>query len=310
MIELLIDPFRLPFMATALLAFTALAVAAAPVGVLVHLRGLEFLADGLTHAVFPGLAIGFALAGRPGLLPAALLAALLAGAAIALVTARRPRAADAVVAIVFTAAFSIGVIAVSRGVDAAGQLEALLFGRLLAISPDLLPGLSVSLLLALLLGLAGWRSQVLRAFDPIGARALGVRPLLAELLLGAQLSLLAVVASVTVGSLLAVAVLVLPAAAARLLSTRLGLLPLLAALLAALAGWLGLAANFALSVGGGLPLPGGATVVLALIAVYALCLLFAATRRGRRARRALLGFRASAAVPRTRVPGAPVRGSR
>ena len=53
--------YALPFMGRALVVLLVLAVVAGLVGVLVNLRGLEFISDGLTHAVFPGLAIGLAV---------------------------------------------------------------------------------------------------------------------------------------------------------------------------------------------------------------------------------------------------------
>ena len=55
--DALFGAYALPFMGRALVVLLVLAVVAGLVGVLVNLRGLEFISDGLTHAVFPGLAI-------------------------------------------------------------------------------------------------------------------------------------------------------------------------------------------------------------------------------------------------------------
>ena len=84
----LLDAFQLPFMARALVTLLVLAFAAGTVGVLVNLRRLEFLSDGLTHAAFPGLVLGFLVAGSPGLLPGALIVAL--AAALLLSQGRHP----------------------------------------------------------------------------------------------------------------------------------------------------------------------------------------------------------------------------
>ena len=51
------SPFSAPYLARPLVLLIALGIAAGTVGVLVHLRRLEFSTDGLTHAVFPGLAV-------------------------------------------------------------------------------------------------------------------------------------------------------------------------------------------------------------------------------------------------------------
>src|SRR3954452_10060879 len=128
-----IDPFALPFMARALGVLLALAVVAGVVGVLVNLRGLEFISDGLTHAVFPGIAIGFVLGDRDGLFVGAVITAVLAAIVLTMLT-RRGVASDAAIAIVLTAFFSVGVLVVSRQSDYAGQLDALLFGRLLTVT--------------------------------------------------------------------------------------------------------------------------------------------------------------------------------
>jgi len=107
---------------------------------------------------------------------------------------------------------------------------------------------------------------------------------------------LVVVAGVrAVGTVLVVALLVVPAAAARLVTDRLATLTVLAAVFGALGGWLGLATSFEASVGYGVRLASGATVVLALVGIYLAALvagrvlpvLRAVTRRrpGRRADR-------------------------
>jgi manganese/iron transport system permease protein len=76
-----------------------------------------------------------------------------------------------------------------------------------------------------------------------------------------------------VGNLLVLAVLIVPAAIARLLTVRLEWLFPIAAGVAALAAWFGLGLGYAASVGAGVDLPSGATVVLVLVAAYAVVLL-------------------------------------
>src|SRR5688500_19763567 len=87
LVDALFSAFAIPFMGRALVVMLVLAVVAGIVGVLVNLRGLEFISDGLTHAVFPGLAIGLAVAGTSGLLPGAAIAAL-TGAVVLTLLAR------------------------------------------------------------------------------------------------------------------------------------------------------------------------------------------------------------------------------
>src|SRR4051794_34440993 len=93
-----LDAFALPFMAKAVITLTVLAVAAGVVGLFISLRDLEFMSDGLIHAVFPGLVIGTLIGGTSMLLPGALVAAI---AAVVLLTVleRRGVGSDAAIAV-------------------------------------------------------------------------------------------------------------------------------------------------------------------------------------------------------------------
>ncbi|WP_353808065.1 metal ABC transporter permease [Agromyces sp. SYSU T00194] len=282
--QMLFGAYTLPFMSRALVAMLALALVASLIGVLVNLRGLEFISDGLTHAVFPGLAIGFVAGGEPGLVVGATIAAVVAAIALTLV-ARAGVASDSAIAIVLTGAFSVGVIVVSGGSDFAGQLETLLFGRLLTIDAATLPLLLVICAVALALAWGTRSRQLFRAFDPAGSEAAGVRPLATDLVLNVAIALVVVAASSTVGSLLVLAVLIVPGAVARLATTSLLALFPIAGAFAALASWLGLSAGFGISVGTGVDLPGGATVVAVFVLGYAIALVGRLAVDGVRARR-------------------------
>ncbi|QYF73276.1 metal ABC transporter permease [Cryobacterium sp. PAMC25264] len=268
----LFTAFSLPFMARALVVLLALSLVAGIVGVLVNLRSLEFISDGLTHSIFPGIAIGFVWGGRDGLFLGAMIAAILAAVVLTLIT-RRAVSGDAAIAIVFTAMFSIGILVVSRQTNYAGQLEQLLFGRLLTVTPTEVTQTLVICALALLLVGLTLKQQVYRAFDPTAVAAAGYRPLLLDLLLNVAIALVVVAASSAVGNLLVLAVLIVPGAVARLITVRLWLLFPLAAGFAALCSWVGLALGFEASVAAGIDLPSGATVVLVLVAGYLLVLL-------------------------------------
>jgi len=268
----LVTAFTLPFMARALVVLLALSLVAGIVGVLVNLRSLEFISDGLTHSVFPGIAIGFVWGGREGLFVGAMIAAILAAIVLTVIT-RRAVSGDAAIAIVFTAMFSIGILVVSRQTNYAGQLEQLLFGRLLTVTTAEVTQTLVICAIALLLVGLTLKQQVFRAFDRTAFAAAGYRPLLLDLVLNVAIALVVVAASSAVGNLLVLAVLIVPGAVARLITVRLWALFPLAAGFAALCAWVGLALGFEASVTAGIDLPSGATVVLVLVAGYLLVLL-------------------------------------
>ncbi|TFD47800.1 metal ABC transporter permease [Cryobacterium frigoriphilum] len=299
----LFDAFALPFMSRALVVLVVLSLVAGLVGVLVNLRGLEFISDGLTHAVFPGIAIGFVWGGRDGLFLGAMIAALLAAVVLTLIV-RRAVTTDAAIAIVFTAMFSVGVIVVSRETNYVGQLEQLLFGRLLTVSPTEVVQTIVICGVALLLVGLTLKEQVFRAFDRTYSAAAGFRPLVLDMLLNVAIALVVVAASNAVGNLLVLAVLIVPGAFARLVTQRVWWLFPLAAGFAGLCAWFGLALGYEASVNNGIDLPSGATVVLVLVAGYAVAFLvrLAVDRvRG--------GTVAGTAVARRAGP-APLRGRR
>jgi zinc/manganese transport system permease protein len=267
----LFGAYALPFMGRALAVLLLLAVVTGIVGVLVNLRGLEFVSDGLTHAVFPGLAIGVALGGRDVVLAPALIAAL-AAAVILTLLERAGVTSDAAIAIVLTGMFSVGVIIVSGSSDFAGELEALLFGQLLTVTDGELVPLIVVCVVALAAVVITLKQQVYRAFDATGARVAGQRMLVLDLVLNAAIALVVVAAASTIGTLLVLALLIVPGAVARLATSRLWLLFPLAVGFAVAASWLGLSAGFALSVGAGIDVPGGATVAAIFVAGYVLVL--------------------------------------
>jgi hypothetical protein len=101
-LDLLLNFWTMPFMVRAVIVLVTLGITAGIVGVFVNLRGLEFLTDGLTHAVFPGIAAGVAFAGSGGLLWGAAIAAAAATVFLSLL-ARRGVSSDAAVAVVLVA---------------------------------------------------------------------------------------------------------------------------------------------------------------------------------------------------------------
>jgi zinc/manganese transport system permease protein len=282
-LDSLTTAFALPFMGRALIVLVVLSLAAGAIGVFINLRGLEFLSDGLTHAVFPGIAAGFVLGGREGLYVGALIAAVAAAIFLTLLSSKRV-SSDATIAIVLTAMFSLGVIFVSRSGNFSGQLESLLFGHLLTVTDTEVTITAIVAAISLLLIVMTFRGQLFLAFDPSATRAAGYRPVLLNLTLNVAIALVVVAASSAVGNLLVLAVLIVPGAVARLTSGRLGILFVVSIGFAMVASWLGLAVAFSLSVSSDVAVPGGATVVLFFVFGYLLMLGWRGIREARRRR--------------------------
>src|SRR5262245_57798800 len=107
-------PFADEAMRRALVAVCALALGAGPVGIVLMLRRMSLMGDALSHAILPGAAVGFAVAGlntfalTAGGLVAGLVVAVLAG----LVTRTTDLKEDASFASFFIISVAAGVVIV------------------------------------------------------------------------------------------------------------------------------------------------------------------------------------------------------
>ncbi|GGN97082.1 metal ABC transporter permease [Microbispora bryophytorum] len=267
---ILFEPFHLPFMARALVELLVLGALAGTVGVLVLLRRLAFVSDTLTHTVFPGVVIGHLMAGNGGIFWGALAAGVVTAVLLTLLTQRRRVNEDAALAMLLTTLFAVGVVLVSRQTGFTSDLTAFLFGRVLTVTEAQLAQTAVVTVVVVALLAVLRRPLLLRAFDPEGAQAAGVRVGLLDLVLNVAVALVVVAAVKAVGTVLVIALLIVPAAAARRLSDRLAVIVPLACVVGAAAGWLGLVVSYEASVGHGVRLASGATVVLVLVTMYVL----------------------------------------
>ena len=264
----LIEPFRAPFMARALAELALLALVGGPVSVFVFVRRLSFVADALTHTVFPGVVVGFLAGGLTGVFVGALVAGLVTALVLTLLTRRGALSDDASTAVVLTAMFALGVALVSRRPSYTSDLTAFLFGRLLTVTPGQLAQTAVLAGAILMLLAVGARAFLFRAFDPGGAAAAGFRVGALDLWLNVLVALVVVAAVRAVGTVLVIALLIVPAAAARLVSDRLVAMAVLGTAVTFAAGYLGLLISWTASVGHGIQLTSASAVVLVLVAVY------------------------------------------
>ncbi|MCL9760768.1 metal ABC transporter permease [Frankia sp. AiPa1] len=276
----LISPFGAPYMARALVEALLLGALCGAVGVYVLVRRLAFLTDAITHTVFPGVVIGFVVSGKSGIVPGALVCAVLAVGLFTLVAATERIHDDATLAVLLTAFFAVGVVLVSRQRSYTADLTAFLFGHVLTTRRDDILVTAAVAVLAVLVLLAFGRPLLAGAFDREWTRASGYRITLLDLVGNMLIALVVVAAVQAVGTVLVIAMLVVPAATARLLFDRLAVIVAVATGLGMLGAWLGLATSYAASIDHGVRLAAGATIVLVLVAGYALVLLGHGVRRG------------------------------
>ena len=227
-----------PYLLRPLVILGLLALAVGPASTLVNLRRAEFSAETMVHGVFPGIVVGMALGGRDAIIPGgAVCAALIAAALTA--ASRKQRHSEATTAVLLTAFFSLGIVISLRIGDMSGQLESLMFGRLLDITPSRLSVSALVLVVATALLALTWRAQVAVAFDREAARVSGIPVTWIDIAFNAALGAIVVAASTAVGVLLVVGYLVVPGACGRLLASGPRSMVLLAGACALVGGWAG-----------------------------------------------------------------------
>jgi ABC-type Mn2+/Zn2+ transport system permease subunit len=272
-VEWFTDPYGSEFMRRALAAAVLVGVVAPVVGVWIVLRRLAYLGDAMSHSLLAGVAgaylWGWSITGG------ALVAGLLMAALVGLLAAHPRLREDAVIGVVGTALFALGVVLVSaRTQTISVDLSSFLLGQITTVTDaDLLVNVALA---ALVLVAIGWWFADLRhaTFDPVHAALAGVPVTAVGFGLLAVLAVAIVVSLQTVGLLMSVAMLVNPAVTARLLTTRVSTMTLTAVAFGVGAAVVGLTASYHLSS------PPGATVALA--GVTGLTAVFLATYPRRR----------------------------
>ncbi|MBF0184626.1 MAG: metal ABC transporter permease [Magnetococcales bacterium] len=268
--EYTIAPFsEFAFMRRALAACLALSLGCGPIGVFLMLRRMSLMGDALSHALLPGVAVGFLLAGFS--LPAMTAGGFVAGLGVALLAGTASRLTvlreDASFAAFQLISMALGVLLVStRGGNV--NLLHILFGSVLAVDDQaLLLTASIASLSLVLLALL-YRPLLIDSFDP------GYLPRHDSSSGGWQMLFLALVSMDLVagfqsmGALMAVGIMMLPAIAARFWAREVWSLMAVGILLALLSGVTGLLLSYHHR------LPSGPAIILTAGALHLFSLLF------------------------------------
>lgn len=280
------DPLQFVFMQRALVEVVLMGLTCGLIGTYVVLRGMAFIGDALSHAIFPGVVIAF-------LLQASFFAGAIAFGVITALTigglARNRRVSeDTAIGVLFAGMFALGIVLISSVRGYTADLASFLFGNVLGVSEsDLIASVLIGLLVFAAL-IVFHKELVLVAFDKDMAEAEGLPVWLIDLGLLILIALTIVVSLRAVGNILVVAMLVTPAAAARLWTDRLRVMMVLSALFGALGGILGLLVSYHTD------RAAGGTIVLTVTLWFGISLLLAP-------RHGFLSRFFSAAPARTRV---------
>jgi zinc/manganese transport system permease protein len=266
--EWLFQPFAdFGFMRRALVACIAVGLGSAPLGTLLVLRRMSLVGDAMAHALLPGAALGFIVAGFSlwtmslGGFVAALSVALAAG----WVTRTTAQREDASFAAFYLIALALGVLLVSTHGSSVDLLH-VLFGSVLAVDDQALLLMAGTTSITLLVLAAVLRPLVLECLDPGFLRSVGGRGswvhaaflvlVVANLVAGFQ----------ALGSLMAVGLMMLPATAARFWAAQVSGLALVATGIAMVSGYVGLLLSYHAQ------WPSGPAIVLVAGLIYLLSL--------------------------------------
>jgi manganese/zinc/iron transport system permease protein len=197
-------------------------------GVFLLLNKQSMLGDAISHAVLPGLAIGFLVSGSRDPLPmfiGAVLAGLFTGVVSGVIERRGRVEAGASLGVVFCSLFALGLILIRLAADHVDlDPGCVLYGalELAVIDSSTVPRIvwqsGAILLLNLCLAAAFFKELQVVAFDPRFAKASGIPSGLIQQGLTIATALTTVVAFESVGSILVIAMLIVPGASAMLLS--------------------------------------------------------------------------------------------
>ncbi|TDR93290.1 metal ABC transporter permease [Enterovirga rhinocerotis] len=274
MIDAVFGPFvEFAFMRRALVGCLALSLSAPPIGVFLVLRRMSLMSDAMAHAILPGAAIGFLVAGLS--VPAMTAGGLVAGVAVALgagfVARHTVLREDASLAAFYLLSLAAGVTLVSMRGSSVDLLH-FLFGSVLALGDDALVLLGAVATVTLGWLAVAYRPLVIECVDPLFLRLSGRASALTHLSFLAVAVLNLVAAFQALGTLLAVGLMILPAVAARFWARDLAPLIGIAILIAAFSSVAGLLLSYHAG------LPSGPAIILSAGAIYLLSMLFG--RRG------------------------------
>ena len=240
------EPFlEFAFMRRAFVACIAIAAGAAPVGVMLVLRRMSLVGDAMSHAILPGVAAGFFLAGFSLFLMS--LGGFLAGLAVALLAALVTRLTeqreDASFAAFYLTALALGVLLISsRG--SSMDLMHVLFGSILGVDNASLLLVGSVTTLTLILMAVFFRPLVMESLDPQFLRSVGGGGALWHLLFMILVVMNLVSGFHALGTLMSVGLMMLPAAAARYWAQEVWTLMASAVLIAIAASYVGLLVSY------------------------------------------------------------------
>ena len=216
--ELLV-PFSYNYMLKAMWVSALVGGVCAFLSAYLMLKGWSLMGDALGHSIVPGVAGAYIL-GVPFAV-GAFFAGILASFAMQFIKQKSRLREDAVIGLVFTALFALGLLMASIWPTSV-SIQTIVLGNILAISDEDVVQVAIIAAVSLAILLLVWKDLMVTFFDESHARSIGIRTGFLKVLFFTLLSACTVAALQTVGACLVIAMVVTPGATAYLLTDRFG----------------------------------------------------------------------------------------
>lgn len=239
--ELLLEPFGYGYMQNAMWVSALVGGVCAFLSCYLMLKGWSLIGDALSHAIVPGVAGAYML-GLPFAL-GAFLSGGLAAAAMLFLNQRSKLKEDAIIGLIFSVFFGLGLFLVSLSPSSV-NIQTIVLGNVLAITPEDTLQLVIIGVVSLVVLLAKWKDLMVTFFDESHARSIGLNTTALKVMFFALLAASTVAALQTVGAFLVICMVVTPGATAYLLTDRFPRLLILAVAIGTLTSFFGAYASY------------------------------------------------------------------
>ena len=217
----LIVPFSYNYMLKAMWVSALVGGVCAFLSAYLMLKGWSLMGDALAHSIVPGVAAAYIL-GAPFAIGASF-AGILASLSMNFVKQQTRLREDAVIGLVFTTLFALGLLMASLWPTSV-SIQTIVLGNILAIADEDVVQVAIIAGVSLLTMVFIWKDLMVTFFDESHARSIGLNTTLLKVIFFTLLSACTVAALQTVGACLVIAMVVTPGATAYLLTDRFGLL--------------------------------------------------------------------------------------
>lgn len=248
------EPFQFEFFRNGIMTALMVGALCGLIGVYIVLRGMSYIGHGLAHAIFGGAVVSFVMtwnfyvgAGTWGFLAALLINQ----------TVRRTRiSADAIIGVITTASFAVGVALISRYRSFTRSFDAALFGNILGVTIQDVWVVAAVTMAVFIIVFFIYKQLLFTTFDAEVAQVYGVKTEWIDTIFSLLLAASLIVSMQVLGVTLIAAALVIPAITARLLTDSFNQMTILSILIGALTAVTGMYLSYYIDVAS------GATIVL------------------------------------------------